>query len=564
MIKKRLLPTSLARRFNFLMVLFSMLGVVLVAILSYYEHVIEARAEARSIAVDRSLTIVDAMETGASRESISRFIFSVAAQPSVESIALVDAGGRVVLASRRSWQNADVSALSDVIDKQWLAKQAGEDMSVYWDEPNVQAVVIAPIEPVNPASSVIRDLQGGRLLFALDARPHIASARKEAWFDAFWASGVLVVMMLLVSRALHRQVAWPLEKLYQRTRSPDDQALASDPAPTGQVRELKALGDAISELAEARLAVSVEKQRLEDIADSIPGAVYEYRHHPNGHDEFLHFSEGIHRLVELDEESVHGADPNRVGASVWSRIVPADHRKLEQATRAANHPQPGEWQAEFRIQTGGGIRWIWGHAMPVVDDQPGQLFRGVMLDITDRKELEQRLQQAATHDPLTGALNRAGIEPYLESSLAGAQRWEHPMSVVILDIDHFKKVNDRFGHGVGDSVLVQLVSTLKQRLRKADSLARWGGEEFLLLLPDTDYQGAVKVAEALRQVVEDARFEHQQTLTISLGVATVRPDDSLKSLVRRADDGLYRAKREGRNRVRRITQPAGLITTPAE
>jgi len=556
MIEKRLLPVSLARRFNFLMVLFSVLGIVLVATLSYYEHLIDARAEARSIAVDRSLTIMDAMETAASRESISRFIFSVAAQPSVESIALVDAGDRVMLASRRSWQNADVGALRDVIDAQWLAKRVGEEMSVYWDEANTQVVVIAPIEPVNPASSVIRNLQGGRLLFALDARPHIASARKEAWFDAFWASSVLVVMMLLVSRALHRQVAWPLEKLYQRTRSPDNQALASDPVPTGQVRELKALGDAISELAKARLAVGVEKQRLEDIADSIPGAVYEYRHYPDGDDEFLYFSGGIQQLVDLDAETAHAWDPARIGANVWSRIMPEDHEKLEQATQAANYPEPSEWQAEYRVQVSDGIRWIWGHAMPVADDQPGQLFRGVMLDITDRKELEQRLEQAATHDPLTGALNRAGIEPHLESSLAGAQRRSHPMSIVLLDIDYFKKVNDSFGHALGDSVLIQLVEMFKRRLRKADSLARWGGEEFLILLPDTDAKGAFQLAEALRKAIEQATFKHQQPLTISLGIATANAGDSLKSLVRRADDNLYAAKHGGRNQV------MGLIEKP--
>ncbi|PPK52565.1 diguanylate cyclase (GGDEF)-like protein [Marinobacter persicus] len=556
MIKKRLLPTSLARRFNFLMVLFSVLGVLLVAILSYYEHIIEARSDARSIAVDRSLTILDAMETAASRESISRFIFSIAAQRSVESIALVDAGGRVMLASKRRWQNADVSVLDDVIDEQWLAKPAGEELSVYWDERKTQAVVVAPIEPVNPASSVIRSLQGGRLMFALDARSHIASATREALFDAFWASSILVVMMLLVSRALHRQVARPLNKLCEQAHNPDNTSVSNERVPVGQVRELKALAVAISELAEARAALGTEKQRLKDIADSIPGAVYEYRHHPVGDDEFLYFSDGIQQLVDLDAETIRSEDPARIGASVWSLIVPADHEKLEQATQAANYPWPSEWQAEYRVQVSDGIRWIWGHAMPVADDQPGQLFRGVMLDITDRKELEQRLQQAATHDPLTGALNRAGIEPHLESSLAGAQRRSQPMSIVLLDIDYFKNVNDSFGHALGDSVLVQLVNTLKRRLRKADSLARWGGEEFLVLLPDTDPKGAFQLADALRQAVEQATFEHRQSLTISLGTATANAGDSLKSLVRRADDNLYAAKHAGRNQV------MGLIEKP--
>lgn len=549
MVKKQLLPTSLARRFNFLMVLFSMFGVVVVSVLSNYQQIMEARSDARSIAVDRSLTILDAMETAASRESISRFIFSIAAQPSVESIALVDAGGRVMLASRRSWQNADVSVLDGVIDEQWLAKPAGEELSVYWDERNTQAVVVAPIEPVNPASSVIRDLQGGRLLFALDARSHIASATREALFDAFWASSVLVVMMLLVSRALHRQVARPLNKLYVQARNPENASGSNQRVPVGQVRELKALAGAISELADARAALGTEKQRLMDIADSIPGAVYEYRHHPDRDDEFLYFSDGIQQLVDLDAETAHTWDPARIGVNVWSRIVPADHEKLEQATQAANYPGPGEWRAEYRVQVSDGIRWIWGHAMPVLDDQPGQLFRGVMLDITERKELEQRLQQAATHDPLTGALNRAGIEPHLESRLAGAQRRNHPMSVAFMDIDYFKRVNDTYGHSLGDTVLVQLVNIMQNRLRKSDSFARWGGEEFLILLPDTDREGAWQLVEELRQAAEQTVFEHRQAITVSFGVATANANDSLKSLIRRADHHLYAAKHAGRNRV---------------
>jgi len=208
-----------------------------------------------------------------------------------------------------------------------------------------------------------------------------------------------------------------------------------------------------------------------------------------------------------------------------------------------------EWAVEFRIETQSGIRWVWGHAVPVNDSHPGQLFRGVLLDVTPRKELEQQLQQAATHDWLTGALNRAGIEPQLETGLAGAQRAQKPLAVLMLDIDHFKTVNDTFGHTVGDEVLKQLVTTIQNRLRKSDSLARWGGEEFLILLPDTDRQGACQLAETLRRGVADQPFTHGQKVTISLGATEARTDETVNSLVQRADDCLYQAKTLGRNRV---------------
>ncbi len=547
---QRVLP-ALTQRFIILMTAFAVLGMLLVAAFSYYEHIVEARESAKDAAIDRALTILDAMETSATRESLSRFIFSVAAQPSVQAIALVDGEQKIVLASKRAWQGGDVGELNEVIDQQWLAQPGGERARSYWDSMNTQVVVVAPINPVNPASSSIRRLARGKLLFALDARPHILEARREAYFDAAWAGGILLIIMVLLARTLHLYVGRPLEILYRRASQPMELTSDSESLAVGKIPELKVLAGAISELANTRRALAGEKERLADIANTIPGVIYEYRHHSNGEDEFSYISEGLERLLGLDEPDIRDAPPALKGQYLWSSIVPADHEIIQQATETANYPSPKEWEAEFRVRVrvSEGVRWIWGHAVPVKDTQPGQLFRGVLLDITPRKELERRLKQAATHDPLTGALNRAGMEPYLESSLASAQRAGQPMSVAILDIDYFKKVNDTYGHALGDSVLVQLVNLLQNRLRKADSLGRWGGEEFLVLLPNTDRQGARQLAEELRRAAEHAVFERRQPLTVSLGVATANADDSLKGLIRRADHHLYAAKHAGRNRV---------------
>ncbi|MGM0952797.1 MAG: diguanylate cyclase [Pseudomonadota bacterium] len=520
---------------------------VLVALLSYHEHIIGSRKNAKDAAIDRALTILDALETSATRESLSRFIFSVGAQPSVRAIAMVDDEQRVVLASKRAWQGRNVSDLNGVIDQQWLSPPGSGRPRSYWDRMNTQVVVVAPINLVNPASSSIRALSGGELLFVLDARPYVLEARTLAYFDAAWSGGVLLIIMALLARTLHVYVGRPLEILYRRANHPEEPNPESEPLKVGRIRELKVLASAISELADTRVALVKEKERLVDIADTVPGVIYEYRHYSGGEGEFSYLSEGIDRLLELEEQSMQNLPPALKGQYLWSSVEPADHDIIRQATERANYPSPGEWEAEFRLRTNDGIRWIWGHAVPVQDNLPGQLFRGVMLDITPRKELEKRLEQAATHDPLTGALNRAGIEPSLESSLADAQRNHRPMSVVLLDIDHFKQVNDTYGHALGDSVLVQLVSVIQHRVRNADSLSRWGGEEFLVLLPDTDKHGARQLAEELRQSVEQAVFEDHLPLTISLGVATVNADDSLKSLIRRADQHLYAAKHAGRN-----------------
>jgi diguanylate cyclase (GGDEF)-like protein len=137
----------------------------------------------------------------------------------------------------------------------------------------------------------------------------------------------------------------------------------------------------------------------------------------------------------------------------------------------------------------------------------------------------------------------------LEHELAKAERFETPFSVVLLDIDHFKRVNDGYGHATGDEVLKELTRRLEDSLRQCDRVGRWGGEEFLVLLPETHAAGAGHVAEKLRRVMADRPFPGELAVTVSLGVATYRPGDTAASLVEWADQAVYRAKAGGRNRV---------------
>ena len=124
-----------------------------------------------------------------------------------------------------------------------------------------------------------------------------------------------------------------------------------------------------------------------------------------------------------------------------------------------------------------------------------------------------------------------------------------PFSLIMLDIDHFKKVNDRFGHSVGDQVLLQLSRLIRGLIRHGDLLIRWGGEEFLILLPTTQLEEAGPFAERIRQEVEQEQFKGAGSMTISLGVGQFRGGDSTDALLRRVDNALYQAKQQGRNRV---------------
>ena len=162
------------------------------------------------------------------------------------------------------------------------------------------------------------------------------------------------------------------------------------------------------------------------------------------------------------------------------------------------------------------------------------------------------LERQATTDPLTHLLNRRGFEARAHQVLALAQRHQRPLSVLSLDIDFFKHVNDSHGHDVGDIVLQTLSRTLTERARQSDLVARFGGEEFLLLLPDTDLQGAQSMAQELCHCIAATPVTAVGHITVSIGVSSLRthaPQDSLNDIIKRSDEALYQAKQAGRNRV---------------
>lgn len=178
------------------------------------------------------------------------------------------------------------------------------------------------------------------------------------------------------------------------------------------------------------------------------------------------------------------------------------------------------------------------------------LFLHYADDITPYKRMERQLYQMSVTDPLTGAYNRRYFQERLEEEIERAKRTGETFSVVMLDIDHFKAINDRFGHRMGDLVLKALVKAVKDRIRKTDLLTRWGGEEFILLLPATPLEKAKILAEDLRQRIEGLKIPGVEGFTVSLGVTEYQPGDNPDTLISRADDLMYEAKKEGRNRVK--------------
>ncbi|HPE69995.1 MAG TPA: diguanylate cyclase [Thermotogota bacterium] len=159
------------------------------------------------------------------------------------------------------------------------------------------------------------------------------------------------------------------------------------------------------------------------------------------------------------------------------------------------------------------------------------------------------LERMATKDRLTGLLNRYKIDHVLQSEVSRSTRYNTTFSVVFCDIDGFKEINDTHGHIAGDEVLQELGVLFRQSIRETDFPGRWGGDEFLLLLPETVFQDAMEIAEKMRKRISNYRFSGINQVTVSFGVTSFMAGDSEKSLLQRADDALYRSKAEGKNRV---------------
>jgi diguanylate cyclase (GGDEF)-like protein len=221
------------------------------------------------------------------------------------------------------------------------------------------------------------------------------------------------------------------------------------------------------------------------------------------------------------------------------------------------------YAGDFRMQHKDG-HWVWIHGSGgVVEyDENGLATRlcGIHQEISDRKSLESQLEFHASYDALTGLLNRRELLERLETEVSRAQRHDQPLVIFLLDIDHFKRINDTLGHKAGDRVLQGFAAMLNGHLRKMDLCGRYGGEEFIVALPETELHKAVGLAERLRSLIENNdRLAHglRLSITVSIGISAYPADGSnVAELIDAADKALYRAKNGGRNLIATATDPA--------
>ncbi|MGE8362138.1 diguanylate cyclase [Pseudomonas sp.] len=313
----------------------------------------------------------------------------------------------------------------------------------------------------------------------------------------------------------------------------------------GQLIGFLGIASDITERTRILEVLAARDRLLEKLSAQVPGAIYQYQVSADGHASFPYVSAGIRDIYELDPTLL------RVdGAPVLERIHPEDVERVVLSIRQSAE-RVSVWRDEYRVLLPQrGLRWVRGEAVPERQADGAVLWHGYLTDVTGPKLVEQELRELSVTDVLTGIYNRRFFQDRLEVELARVRRTDGSLAVIMLDIDHFKSINDRFGHEAGDRVLKNVCQRIGQRLRRADLFCRLGGEEFIVLCPDTSTEQAEALAEVLRQALREEPVEGVGRVTASFGVAVWRAGESSDDLLRRADAGVYRAKQEGRDRVR--------------
>jgi diguanylate cyclase (GGDEF)-like protein/PAS domain S-box-containing protein len=299
----------------------------------------------------------------------------------------------------------------------------------------------------------------------------------------------------------------------------------------------------------AQEARAEAEERFHLLTDTTGEAFYRLRFDTMSYD---YLSSGIERLTGYTAEEVNSLSFSSLVKSITAPAAgELSRRGLVEKRRRG---QAGEFHADYLIVTKGGReKWLADHSFPWLDAQGSLLGSvGILTDITVRKRLEERLRLLATTDHLTGLHNRRYFLELTQRELARFNRYGLAFCLLVIDIDHFKSVNDEHGHMAGDLVLKDLAASCVKRLRTNDLMGRVGGEEFAAVLVESDLGQAASVAERLRAMAEEQDFRvggREVRVTISVGVAQVRPADDLAALLKRADEAMYEAKRKGRNRV---------------
>ena len=381
----------------------------------------------------------------------------------------------------------------------------------------------------------------GLRLAVLSPQEWIESANRSGWWRLLAALATSLALIAGVAYVLGQSIVATLRRLVAAARGLAEGRL-SERVPVRGRDEFARLGSAFNEMAEQlqeRLEdLEAERRRLRDVTIRFGEAL------ASTHD----VEQLLRAIVETAVESTRAGGGHVTGPD--GRIV------------QVGDPDAGPKRVELPMQVGGtsfGSLVLYGSEFRVLDVETASFLVGHAVIALENARLHRILEQQALVDALTGLANRRAAEQALTVELARAVRFGSPLSLVFADLDHFKQVNDRFGHPSGDLVLRELAAVLAATVREIDLAARWGGEEFCLILPGTDLAGAVGLAERVRTALAERAILTAEGaplhVTASFGVAGHPPLASAEELIASADAALYDAKRRGRNCVSIGTSP---------
>lgn len=258
-------------------------------------------------------------------------------------------------------------------------------------------------------------------------------------------------------------------------------------------------------------------------------------------------SSAIERVRGLTPEEAKKQTLEEIHPPESAASVAAYYQQLFAAIEAGTQPPVFRGEHEY-FRKDGSIMTGELQVIPHIDPDGNVVeILGVTRDISERKMFETELTKLAVTDPLTGLWNRRHTTELLVADLGQARRHGEALTVLMIDIDNFKSINDTHGHQTGDRVLIEVAQKLRELVRSTDVVGRWGGEEFIVLLRRCGLQDGVVAAEKLRRQIADVRFDNLFSVSVSIGAAQLQPDEDLKSWLGRADAALYRAKAAGRN-----------------
>lgn len=307
----------------------------------------------------------------------------------------------------------------------------------------------------------------------------------------------------------------------------------------GKITHFISTGKDITEKISIQKALEESEYLFKILAESSLVGIFMYQ------ENYVYVNHAFEEMTGYTEEELLNME---TAALIHPEDRDAIRVKIEQ--RLAGTLQEAKSYNELRIiRKDGSSRWVYATIASVIyrDNIAGL---GSIIDISERKELEHHLNRLATTDKLTSLMNRTRFDEIVKREIACVERYQTPLSLILFDIDHFKKINDRYGHDVGDGVLIQLAKIGMGFLRETDIFVRWGGEEFLILCPHTSEDQAYLLAERFRKKVQESAFASGE-VTISAGVSEYVLGELIEQTIKRADVAMYDVKKSGRNGVKK-------------